>query len=133
MAAILAGSYAVWRDAGAVCPSWPLCGGALVPQSELAWIHMFHRIVSLAAAILVVAASIKHGASAGADVLVRWGAAAALGLILAQTLAGAANPWTTFDEWTRVLHLCIGTLLWADLITLTALIRRPRLRTSLQV
>ena len=133
MAAILAGSYAVWRGAGAVCPSWPLCGGALVPQSELAWIHMFHRIVSLAAAILVVAASIKAWRERGADVLVRWGAAAALGLILAQTLAGAANPWTTFDEWTRVLHLCIGTLLWADLITLTALIRRPGLRTSLQV
>ena len=124
MAAILTGSYAVWRGAGAVCPSWPLCGGAIVPQSELAWIHMAHRIVSLAAAVMVVAASIRAWRERGAGNLVRWGAGAAVGLVLAQTIAGAANPWTTFDEWARVLHLCLGTLLWAVMITLTALVFR---------
>ncbi len=124
MAAILTGSYAVWRGAGAVCPSWPLCGGAIVPQSELAWIHVAHRIVSLAAAVTVVAASFRAWRDSGGDGLVRWGAGAAVGLVAAQTIAGAANPWTTFDEWARVLHLCLGTLLWAVMITLTALIMR---------
>ena len=128
IAAILAGSYAVWRGAGAVCPSWPLCGGAIVPQSELAWIHMFHRIVSLAAAVMAVAASLKAWRGRGADIPVRWAAAAAILLVLAQTLAGAANPWTTFDEWAKVLHLCLATLLWADMIVLTALVMRPGLR-----
>lgn len=122
MAAILTGSYAVWRGAGAVCPSWPLCGGELVPQSELAWIHVAHRLVSLAAAVMALAASYRALRERAADVFVRWGAAAAVGLVLAQTLAGAANPWTTFDEWARVLHLCLGTLLWAVMITLTALL-----------
>ena len=124
MAAILTGSYAVWRGAGAVCPSWPLCGGAIVPQSELAWIHVAHRIMSLAAALMVVAASYRAWRERGADDLVRWGAGAAVGLVLAQTIAGAANPWTTFDEWARVLHLCLGTMLWAVMITLTALTMR---------
>ena len=124
MAAILTGSYAVWRGAGAVCPSWPLCGGELVPQSELAWIHVAHRLVSLAAAVMALAASYRALRERAADVFVRWGAASAVGLVLAQTLAGAANPWTTFDEWARVLHLCLGTLLWAVMITLTALIIR---------
>ena len=124
MAAILSGSYAVWRGAGAVCPSWPLCGGALIPQSELAWIHAAHRLVSLAAAVMVLAASYRAWRERGTDALVAWCAAAAVGLIIAQTLAGAANPWTTFDEWARVLHLCLGTLLWADMIILTALLMR---------
>lgn len=124
MAAILSGSYAVWRGAGAVCPSWPLCGGELVPQSELAWIHVAHRLVSLAAAVMVLAASYRVWRERGSDALLGWCAAAAVGLILAQTLAGAANPWTTFDEWARVLHLCLGTLLWADVITMTALLMR---------
>ena len=130
MAAILTGSYAVWRGAGVVCPSWPLCGGALVPQSELAWINMIHRLVSLATAVTVVIASFKVWRVCGADSLPRWGAAAAIGLILAQTLVGAANPWTRFDEWARALHLCIGTLLWADLILVIALIRRSGLRPA---
>ncbi len=124
MAAILTGSYAVWRGAGVVCPSWPLCGGAIVPQSELAWIHVAHRIVSLAAAVMVVVASFRAWREHAAGDLVRWGAGAAVGLVLAQTIAGAANPWTTFDEWARVLHLCLGTLLWAVMITLTALVMR---------
>ena len=124
MAAILSGSYAVWRGAGAVCPSWPLCGGELVPQSELAWIHVAHRLASLAAAVMVLAASLRVWRERGTDSLLAWGAAGAVGLIIAQTLAGAANPWTTFDEWARVLHLSLGTLLWADMITLTALLIR---------
>ena len=124
MAAILSGSYAVWRGAGAVCPSWPLCGGEFVPQSELAWIHVAHRLVSLAAAVMVLAASVRVWRERGSDALLAWGAAAAVGLIIAQTLTGAANPWTTFDEWARVLHLCLGTLLWADMILLTALLMR---------
>ena len=128
MAAILTGSYAVWRGAGAVCPSWPLCGGAIIPQSELASIHVAHRIVSLVAAVMVVAAAYRAWRERDADDLVRWGAGAALGLVLAQTIAGAANPWTTFDEWARVLHLCLGTLLWAVMITLTATITRRGLR-----
>ena len=128
MAAILSGSYAVWRGAGAVCPSWPLCGGEFVPQSELAWIHVAHRLVSLAAAVMALAASFRVWRERGTDALLGWCAAAAVGLIVAQTLAGAANPWTTFDEWARVLHLCLGTLLWADMILLTALIMRRGLR-----
>ncbi len=126
MAAILSGSYAVWRGAGAVCPSWPLCGGEFVPQSELAWIHVAHRLVSLAAAVMVLAASFRVWRGRGKDALLAWGAAAAVGLVLAQTLAGAANPWTSFDEWARVLHLCLGTLLWADMIMLTALLMRRK-------
>ena len=128
MAAILSGSYAVWRGAGAVCPSWPLCGGALIPQSELAWIHVAHRLVSLAAAVMVLAAAYRVWRERGTDALVGWCAAAAVGLIIAQTLAGAANPWTTFDEWARVLHLCLGTLLWADMVILTALLMRRGVR-----
>ena len=126
MAAILSGSYAVWRGAGAVCPSWPLCGGEFVPQSELAWIHVAHRLVSLTAAVMVLAASFRVWRGRGKDALLAWGAAAAVGLVLAQTLAGAANPWTSFDEWARVLHLCLGTLLWADMIMLTALLMRRK-------
>ena len=44
---VLTGSYAVWKGAGTVCSSWPLCTtNSLLPQSSLGWIHMIHRIAS---------------------------------------------------------------------------------------
>ncbi len=125
LVAILSGSDIVWRGAGAVCPSWPLCGGSVVPQSNLAWMHMSHRIVSLLVGLVIFAASLRVLRGGASFSAVRWAAAAGAALLLAQMFVGAANPWTGFDEWSRALHLSLATLLWADLVLLLALLLRP--------
>ena len=124
--AILSGADTVWRGAGAVCHAWPLCGGEVIPQSSLAWSQMSHRIVSFVAALIVLHASAKAWRVAERGSPERWCAAAALALMAAQIVVGAANPWTGFEEWARALHLSLATMLWAALVFLLALLsRRP--------
>ena len=48
IASLLSGAYAVWQGAGSVCYRWPLCDDYLIPRFTNQWIHMIHRIISLA-------------------------------------------------------------------------------------
>ena len=123
--ALLTGSYAVWKGAGAVCASWPLCGGDFVPQSSLAWIHVSHRIWSLVAIVIVLIAGRKALQLPNTSGALRFAAVSSFVLIVAQMLMGAANPWTTFAEWARAGHLSLATLVWVDLVFIVALLLRP--------
>ncbi len=122
---LLSGAYAVWRGAGAVCPEWPLCGGAIIPESELVWIHVIHRIISLVTAVLILYAGHKIYRMPNAPTALKVSAAAAPVILIAQVLMGAANPWSQFDEWARAGHLSLATLLWVDLSFVVSLILLP--------
>lgn len=125
LVALLSGAYAVWRGAGAVCPSWPLCGGAIIPQSELVWIHVAHRLLAGVGMILAFWAAHRAFRLPGASAFLR---AASLGVPVigvAQILIGAANPWTGFDEWARAMHLSLATLLWANAALVAVIIWLP--------
>lgn len=122
---LLSGAYAVWRGAGAVCPEWPLCGGAIIPESELVWIHVIHRIISLVTAISILYAAHKIFRMPGASNALKIAAAAAPVVLAAQVLMGAANPWSQFEEWARAGHLSLATLLWVDLSFVVSLILLP--------
>ena len=138
--ALLSGSYAVWRGAGSVCPSWPLCGGSIIPQYELVWIHVSHRLLALlsvfpamgaahmAMKVKDVARSDVPGSSA--RVLRILGIAISV-IITTQVLLGAANPWTGFEVWARVSHLTFASLQWVGMCLLTLLILLPVARRSL--
>ncbi|MBN4064458.1 COX15/CtaA family protein [Dehalococcoides mccartyi] len=123
--ALLSGSYAVWKEAGAVCASWPLCGGDIIPQSTLAWIHMTHRVLSLASIVLVLLAGHRVWRLPNISGALRFAAMASAAIILGQMLMGAANPWTTFAEWARAGHLSLATLVWVDMVFIVALLLRP--------
>ena len=127
--ALLSGSYAVWRGAGAVCPSWPLCGGALIPQYELVWIHVAHRVIALISVFPALAAAhlamkMKGDSTSSAQMLRILGIAISA-IIVLQILLGAANPWTGFAEWARVSHLTVASLQWVSMCLLTLLILLP--------
>lgn len=130
LASLLSGSYAVWRGAGAVCPSWPLCGGPVVPASTLTWIHVTHRALAGLGALLAVAAAHRAYRSSAATKALKRAALAVLGLVAAQVIVGAANPWSGFDQWARALHLSLGTMLWLALVVTGLLILRPVPRVS---
>ena len=136
LVALLSGSYAVWRGAGPVCASWPLCGGALIPDNELLWIHMAHRVFALAAAVLSLVAAhlaMKPGRSPVGAMHVRQLALAAVTIVAAQILLGAANPWTGFSDWARVAHLTMATLQWAVMAGLLFALLLPLRRGSVEV
>ena len=127
---LLSGAYAVWRGAGAICPEWPLCGGAIIPESELVWIHVIHRIISLVTAVVILYAAHRIYRMPNASGALKISAAAAPVILIAQILMGAANPWSEFDQWARAAHLSLATLLWVNLSFVVSLILLPVRRTE---
>jgi heme A synthase len=90
---------------------FPTCNGEFMPfgKARLVDIHLTHRAFMYLASLLVislVAVAIRRG------VLTRyaWGLA---GLLVLQVLVGALNVWLDEYELMILLHLALGTLLWA--------------------
>ena len=119
---ILSGSFAVWNEAGSVCPKWPLCGGNFIPESSLVWINVSHRIVAMVAVIFTTWVAVRTLLLPFSNILVRRAAAGVLAISLIQVFAGAAIPLTGFSDWTRAVHLSLATLLWAAMALMTMLI-----------
>ncbi|MET0614730.1 MAG: COX15/CtaA family protein [Thermoleophilaceae bacterium] len=96
---------------------FPTCNGDFMPfgKARLVDIHLTHRAFMYLAAILVtslVVVAIRRG------VLTRWAWGLAA-LLVVQILVGALNVWLDEYELMIVLHLALGTLLWAGTLGLT--------------
>jgi heme a synthase len=96
---------------------FPTCNGEFMPfgKAELVDIHLMHRAFMYIASLLVIAlvvAAVRRG------VLTRnaWALAA---LLAVQVLVGALNVWLDEYELLILLHLALGTLLWATTLGMT--------------
>jgi len=117
---ILTGSYMVGLGYGSACATWPLCNGDILPQGEAYLVHMAHRYVAGLVGILTAGVALwawyrRIGPNVGKVAL------ALLGLLLIQTLLGAATVWTGFSPTLKSVHLVAATLVWVALIYLAAL------------
>jgi heme A synthase len=96
---------------------FPTCNGDFMPfgKSRLVDIHLTHRAFMYLAALLVTALVVV---AIRRRVLTRyaWGLG---GLLVLQILVGALNVWLDEYELLIVLHLALGTLLWATTLGLT--------------
>jgi len=106
---------------------FPTCNGDVLPygQSRLVDIHLTHRVFMYLTSILVltlIALAVRRRPSEGV-VRSAWIAA---GLLVAQILVGALNVWLDEYEAMIVLHLALGTLLWATVVGLTLQLYRVR-------
>jgi heme A synthase len=96
---------------------FPACNGEFMPfgKARLVDIHLTHRAFMYLAALLVISlvvVAIRRG------VLTRWAWGLAA-LLAVQILVGALNVWLDEYELLIVLHLALGTLLWAGTLGLT--------------
>ncbi|HKP21965.1 MAG TPA: COX15/CtaA family protein [Thermoleophilaceae bacterium] len=96
---------------------FPTCNGEFFPfgKARLVDIHLTHRAFMYLAALLVISlvvVAIRRG------VLTRWAWGLA-GLLALQILVGALNVWLDEYELLILLHLALGTLLWAGTLGLT--------------
>ena len=106
---------------------FPTCNGEFMPfgKAELVDIHLTHRAFMYLASLLVialVATAIRRG------VLTRYAWALA-GLLFAQVLVGALNVWLDEYELLILLHLALGTLLWATTLGMTLALAPARERS----
>jgi heme A synthase len=96
---------------------FPTCNGDFMPfgRAELVDIHLTHRAFMYLASLLVIALVVV---ALRRQVAVRYAWALA-GLLVAQVLVGALNVWLDEYELLILLHLALGTLLWATSLSMT--------------
>jgi heme A synthase len=95
---------------------FPTCNGEFLPfgEARLVDIHLTHRVLMYVASALVLALVIV---ALRRRVAVRY-AWAGLALLVVQVLVGALNVWLDEYELLILLHLTLGTLLWANVSTM---------------
>ena len=96
---------------------FPTCNGDFMPfgQARLVDIHLTHRAFMYIASALLIALIVV---TLRRRVAVRYAWALAA-LLVVQILVGALNVWLDEYEVLIVLHLALGTLLWATTLGLT--------------
>jgi heme A synthase len=96
---------------------FPSCNGEFMPfgESRLVDIHLTHRLFVYIASALVIALAVV-ALRRRAAVRYAW---ALLGLLAVQLLVGALNVWLDEYELLILLHLALGTLLWATALGMT--------------
>ncbi len=110
--------YRLGQGAHHACgKQFPTCNGEFMPfgRAELVDIHLTHRAFMYIASLLVIALAVI---ALRRRVAVRY-AWALLGLLVVQILVGALNVWLDEYELMILLHLTLGTLLWAASISMT--------------
>jgi protoheme IX farnesyltransferase len=133
-ALMLFGSHVVATGASLVFPDWPLFNGQLLPVfstdptlAGLQMAHFLHRIVAALVGLFVLGAAsevwrlvraARRGGPAlpgGEALLALVGTAAALYAI--QVIVGALQISTQLAPWAVALHLALGALIWAVLVS----------------
>ncbi|MBI4338309.1 MAG: heme A synthase [Chloroflexi bacterium] len=118
---VLSGAYVTASGAMAACSAWPLCRGtALFPAEGLPIVHMLHRLVAGASAVLLALTLVlvwRRRADLRSISLVTGG------LYVAQVMAGAAMVWLHFSPAVRALHLGLATAVWLAMAALAVLVR----------
>jgi heme A synthase len=99
---------------------FPTCNDGFLPfgQSRLVDIHLTHRVFMYLASILLIALVVVVLRRVSDRDLRRW-AHVIGGLLVLQILVGALNVWLDEYEALIVVHLALGTLLWASAVSLT--------------
>jgi heme A synthase len=107
---------------------FPSCNGGFMPfgESRLVDIHLTHRFFMYIASALVIALVVV---SLRRRVTVRYAWALAA-LLATQILVGALNVWLDEYEVLILLHLALGTLLWATSLGMTLQLEPARARRA---
>jgi heme A synthase len=107
---------------------FPSCNGEFMPfgEARLVDIHLTHRAFMYLASILVIALVVV---ALRRRVGVRYAWALA-GLLAVQILVGALNVWLDEYELLILLHLALGTLLWATSLGMTLQLEPERVRRA---
>ena len=129
---ILSGASTSTTGAALACRDWPLCqGGELIPErtSTYTWIHLGHR-ASAVVGTLAVAGVAWVAWRRPAPLAARRLAAGAVAIIGVQILLGGAYVLTDGSPWLSGMHLATATLLWAAMVSIAVVARRPGIETT---
>ncbi len=124
---MLSGAYTSTSGAALACTDWPLCYGMeLIPErtSSYTWIHLGHRAAALIGTIAVAAVAVAAWRRPTPRAARRL-AMLAVGIVGVQVLLGAAYVLSKGSPWLSGAHLATATLLWATMLAVVVVARRP--------
>ncbi len=118
---MLSGAYTQATGATGACgDSWPLCAGSIFPDTFLTGVHMGHRLLTIVAVpVLVAAAHQAYNLRGRAPVLSQI-ATLFIALFVAQIVVGGINVMVGFHRATNVMHVAVATFVWAALVLMVA-------------
>jgi protoheme IX farnesyltransferase len=117
---ILFGAQVANFNAGLLCLGFPLCNGEILPpKAPLATLHWGHRLLAFGfLGLVTVLVSRVSRQSVPASGRLRHAALMVLALAVTQIGVAAAMVLHLLPAGLRVLHLLMGTLVWAALVIL---------------
>jgi heme A synthase len=118
-ALIVLGGVVRVTDSGDACPDWPRCHGELLPPLETqVLIEFSHRLVASLIGVLIAATAIAAWRGRHTP-LVRWGAVAAVVLVIGQIVLGGVTVLSDLHSNIVTAHLALASTLLATLVIVT--------------
>ncbi len=122
-AVILSGAYTQATGATGACgDSWPLCSGSLFPDTFLEGVHMGHRLLTIVAVPIIVAAANQAYNLRRQIPGINRLAPLFIALFVGQIVVGGVNVMLGFHRATNVMHLAAATFVWAALVLLVSVV-----------
>ena len=118
-ALLLFGSHVTATSSALVFPDWPLMGGTFLPPiTDVTSAQVLHRYVAAIVGVIVLVIAIVARRTQGEHPrLVRLATWSAI-LFAIQIVVGGLQVLTQLADWAQVLHLALGTIIWALMIGL---------------
>ena len=116
---MLSGSVVAATGASEACSGWPLCSGLALPEGQAQWIATGHRLLVLAAGLLMGLQFLQAWRSQRSQTAVLVASTAAAVLFFAQALLGARLV-EGFPLHLLVLHEATAVAVWAALVVQAA-------------
>jgi heme o synthase len=119
---MVSGSFVALSGATEACSGWPLCNQTLFPDSIAGWINLGHRIVVLAAGVLMLLVLVEAYRRQRSQPATLTAATAAVVLFISQGLMGAVNAQQAYSPVLLGLHSATSAAIWASIVTMVALV-----------
>jgi heme o synthase len=118
-ALLLFGSNVTATSQWYVFPDWPLMNGSLFPPlTDADTAHVLHRWVAIVVGLIVWATALAAWRTQRPRPALVWLAVSAAILFTIQAVVGGLQVLTGLAAWTQTLHLALGAVIWAVLVTL---------------
>lgn len=116
---LISGALVTAADAGVACPGWPLCG-SLLPSNSVAWLAFGHRLITLAASVLITYQFLRAWRGQRSQPVQLSAATGAMILLLGQVMVGALKVERGFPADLVGLHAASAAALWGVQVVLVA-------------
>jgi len=117
----ISGTWVSASGAQAACQSWPLCG-ELIPIDYLGWVNLVHRLITLAAGILVFILLIQAWRTQRSQTGILVATTAAGVLFFSQAMMGMVETAQNYPGQLIGLHIATATAVWVALVIQATLV-----------